>query len=405
MYDKKMQRKLKKLKELGIDIDKCGCTRNDIINYLTNNNISDNKNFIRLLKYENKSFNLIERLNQIKELGNDSSSLNAYILRYGEELGTKKFKEKCANTSYTKLEYIEKFGKDKFLFDRGSNNDKNRKKRYGESAENVKLKYLSKWRKSHTKEGYIEKYGEELGTKKFNNKIEKYKKTNGLEGYIEKYGEELGTKKFNERISKMAYKLSKEYYIEVYGKTEGLKKLREIKNTNSLESYIKRLGPVDGKIEYNKYCEKISKIAIDNEFHKHFNSNWNSKIANEYFEELISLMDLDMLKENIYYKDNEYSIFSKEYKRIFFYDFKYKNKIIEFNGDFWHANPSIYDMNDIHPVLNIKNNEIVKMDLIKQETTKVRGFDLLVIWENDVRKNRNETLRRCINFLKDNKNG
>ena len=33
--------------------------------------------------------------------------------------------------------------------------------------------------------------------------------------------------------------------------------------------------------------------------------------------------------------------------KIKFYDFRYKNIIIEFNGDYWHGNPIIYKENDI----------------------------------------------------------
>ena len=52
------------------------------------------------------------------------------------------------------------------------------------------------------------------------------------------------------------------------------------------------------------------------------------------------------------------------------YDIKYKNKIIEYNGDFWHANPSKYKPNDI---INFPNSH---------GTVSAKE-----VWSNDSKKN------------------
>lgn len=61
---------------------------------------------IAKLKEGNVDFSsdLISRLEKILQLGRDSSTLNSYIIRYGETLGTLKHKEKTKQTSFDKKE-------------------------------------------------------------------------------------------------------------------------------------------------------------------------------------------------------------------------------------------------------------------------------------------------------------
>jgi hypothetical protein len=79
------------------------------------------------------------------------------------------------------------------------------------------------------------------------------------------------------------------------------------------------------------------------------------------------------------------------------------NKIIEFNGDFFHANPIKYNKNDIIKIAEncqFKAKDIWEKDFIKNETLKEKGYDVLTIWENDVIKNCNQELNKCIEFIK-----
>jgi hypothetical protein len=112
---------------------------------------------------------------------------------------------------------------------------------------------------------------------------------------------------------------------------------------------------------------------------------------------------LDYNLDKCYYKENEFSIYSKKEKRIFFYDFRYEDKIIEFHGDFWHANPNKFNPNDIHTILKIKNQFIIDKDVLKKELAESRDFKFLTIWESDVNADIEEQLNMCINFLKQNK--
>ena len=86
------------------------------------------------------------------------------------------------------------------------------------------------------------------------------------------------------------------------------------------------------------------------------------------------------------------------------YDIFYKNKIIEFNGDYWHANPELYLFEDY--VGNIIDNkptyayEIWAKDAKKLSFAKDNGYEVLVIWEAEFRELPKSTVEKCLKFLR-----
>jgi len=68
------------------------------------------------------------------------------------------------------------------------------------------------------------------------------------------------------------------------------------------------------------------------------------------------------------------------------------NIIIEVNGDYWHANPLLYD--DDNTIKYFKMGEVFpstiwEKDKLKENTAKENGFKFITIWENDI-KNLND---------------
>lgn len=62
------------------------------------------------------------------------------------------------------------------------------------------------------------------------------------------------------------------------------------------------------------------------------------------------------------------------------------NIIIEVNGDYWHANPEIYNENDVisYPMGKIQANEIWLKDVIKKEIAETYGYKVFYIWEKEI---------------------
>lgn len=72
-----------------------------------------------------------------------------------------------------------------------------------------------------------------------------------------------------------------------------------------------------------------------------------------------------------------------------------KKIIIEYNGDFWHANPEKYNANDvIHH--NITAKEIWEKDKIKKDAYIDMGYILLTVWQKDFLKNKDEYIQQLI---------
>lgn len=75
-------------------------------------------------------------------------------------------------------------------------------------------------------------------------------------------------------------------------------------------------------------------------------------------------------------------------------------KIIEFNGDYWHANPLKYAHNEN---ISLKGNrtakEIWESDARKIALAESHGYKVKVIWESDYKKNPTKIIEECVTWL------
>jgi hypothetical protein len=188
---------------------------------------------------------------------------------------------------------------------------------------------------------------------------------------------------------------SKEYYLNKgYNEKEAKKLLTERQNTINLNKYIKKHGEEKGLILYKEKVLKRSKYLG-------CSKKGYSNISQDLFKNLYKSYDNC---DNILYAEinNEFKINKKTgYWLYDFTDIKNK-KIIEFQGDRFHANPNIYkEYETPHPFLSEKtskdiwiNDELKRLDAIKQ------GFYVFYVWESDYRKDKDLIISKCIDFLK-----
>jgi very-short-patch-repair endonuclease len=59
------------------------------------------------------------------------------------------------------------------------------------------------------------------------------------------------------------------------------------------------------------------------------------------------------------------------------------NTIYEFNGDFWHGNPELYDEDDINKVLNKTFGELYKKTINRERYLMKKGYNIISICENE----------------------
>ena len=207
--------------------------------------------------------------------------------------------------------------------------------------------------------------------------------TNQIKYWIKKgYSEEEAKQKVSERQTTFTL----EKCIAKYGEEEGTRR------------YIERQKNWSAKVEEQYQQGLFSKIPYSQ------NSSIYSKFEKNIVDSIIESLDVDI--DDIYcYKTSQFRLENTNEScknKLFSYDFKFRNKIIEFNGDFWHMNPDIYDSDYIHPYSNLSAEEKWNFDEIKLECAIQNGYDVLTIWEQEYNENKEDTIQKCIEFLTNN---
>jgi hypothetical protein len=146
--------------------------------------------------------------------------------------------------------------------------------------------------------------------------------------------------------------------------------------TNSLDWFIRKYGD-DGINLYNEYVLNKMKILTT------LKANRYSKISQELFWSLYVLMS-DTTDTYFHDLNNEYVVrIPEKYCHenvIMMLDFKHKNKIIEYNGKYWH------------------NTE---KDKKRYSILHDMGYQTLIITSDDFNRNKKpkEIIDKCLKFL------
>ena len=152
----------------------------------------------------------------------------------------------------------------------------------------------------------------------------------------------------------------------------------------------------------NKEFGKKQSIRIKNWFKenpdqrmirsKSMKENWkNGIIVKNSYSSNSSNLEKELLLEckkidNLFSDD----ITLKINKKWFFPDIIHLKKkiIIEFYGDYWHCNPSIYHEDYYHEAIKVVSKEIWNKDEIRIKNFVNEGYKVLVIWEKNFKENR-----------------
>lgn len=180
------------------------------------------------------------------------------------------------------------------------------------------------------------------------NELYKNSQIRNIDWFIGKYGEEEGKRRHRAKTEKWV-------------KTIDSKSVEELQEINSKK--VRRSKHTYSKREKELFC-----------------------ILHEHFGELVSQFSLP--REN---KDGK--------KKFYVYDIQYKYKIIEFNGDFWHANPNIYPETFIDPYTKRTQRQIIEKDIDKKKIAEIHGYTVYTVWESDYITDKQKVIQECIDFL------
>jgi hypothetical protein len=259
-----------------------------------------------------------------------------------------------------------------------------------------------------TKENFIKKYGEEDGLIRWDTYCQKQAETNSfeyknkkfgwtedqfndynksravtLENMIEKYGETDGIEKWSKYCDQQRYTKTKDYLISKYGEQVGTQKYLDINRKKSEPHDPKQLSKKLG-ITVDQAVELIC-------------SRGAYKYTSNLEQEFVALIEQKIGALEHVSTRSPFGKWDHTLSRYVVYDVKHKDCIIEFNGDYWHANPRFYSATD--KIRGRLASEIWQRDTEKLCVASNAGFRVLVVWESDFLENREKIIEDTIKWI------
>lgn len=210
-----------------------------------------------------------------------------------------------------------------------------------------------------------------------------------LEHLIERHGKDVGIKMWKDYCDRQSYTSSNEYLIKKFG--EDTAKNIILLKSRDIEGYIKIYGEDRGREMYEHYIETTK------------DRKRYSKFSKLFFDDLVSELNNFGFKLSYYYADNEHWRWSDD-KKLYFFDFYIPELkfVIELNGDYWHCNPNNYASDYVHELRNMTANEIWEYDKHRNSViSEDMGYNLEVIWESDIRRNKKNVVINLIKKIKE----
>lgn len=217
-----------------------------------------------------------------------------------------------------------------------------------------------------------------------------------LENCIGRHGMEKGSQIFWDYCEKQRDSgCSLEWFQKVHGDVKGeeiYKRVNEQKG-RSVSSYMKYKGMTFE--EAVVACELSTRnVRVT-----------SSIIANKFFEELDRALNKEISDKSITaYKNYEFALYNQDSDGVSRYDyaipeFKF---IIEFNGDYWHANPKIYGSDFVRLYVGRGPEtaaDIHNKDKRKNSIATDAGYQLFVIWESDYNEDPKGTIEHYVGVI------
>lgn len=178
-----------------------------------------------------------------------------------------------------------------------------------------------------------------------------------------------------------------EYYLNKGLSLEDAKKaLAERQATCSLKSFIKRYGEEEGTRRYHERNEKWQN-ALNNKSPEEKERIYQERVAGfaKAHIESVSKKEtkiFDLIEKELNLKiERQFPIEHKN--KIYLFDGKFKNILLEFNGDYWHCNPKTYIESYYHPIRKQFAKEVWAYDDFKCNVVG-KDYKKFIIWENEL---------------------
>ena len=254
-----------------------------------------------------------------------------------------------------------------------------------------------------SKKYLISKFGTEEGLKKYDDHVKKQSKR--MEGtpspMLGKRHNDISKKKISNSVKNSDYHIK----LRKNGLSDKEKKhiSKYMKGVFTEDWFKNKYGNKKGKKKYIERSESIKKTTYFKEYNRKNKNNY-SKNSQNLFWTLYKKLNLEKFKVYFAELNHEYSCSTD---KNFDFVLVNKKKIIEYNGNIWHANPKIFIESDMPNPFNEKLTAKDIWDIDKRKNQKVidNGYDILIIWEDFYKNSKNSCIDLCIKFLiEDNSN-
>lgn len=199
-----------------------------------------------------------------------------------------------------------------------------------------------------------------------------------------------------------------EYYLaKGMSLEDATKALSERQTTFSLDKCIEKYGILEGTFVWQDRQDRWQ-ATLNSKSDEELQDINSRKISNCSVSKPEKEL-LDLIKSKYPEVEDQFQLHyieeSTEKKRWFLYDIKVGNVIIEFQGDFWHRNPKLYDK-DFSVIIYDKQystQDIWVKDARKQKLAEDNGFKFYAVWEHDYKNNFETTMKNIFEFIEHNK--
>jgi hypothetical protein len=212
-------------------------------------------------------------------------------------------------------------------------------------------------------------------------KWQKFNKSRAItiDNLVKKYGEDIGLQKWEEYCEKQKITKSKEYVVGKYG-------------INKWKDICAKKAQAHNPL-YISEREGITLEEALNKITARRGTAYTSKLEFDFIKMLeINFGPLDHTTYN-----KPFGKWDHENNQYVIYDIKHKNCIIEFNGDYWHANPKFYSEKDL--IRNQPAYKIWQKDEHKKHLAEKFNLSVYTVWESDYLENKLETIKKVIEWI------
>ena len=173
-------------------------------------------------------------------------------------------------------------------------------------------------------------------------------------------------------------------------------KIRRAAHSNTLAGRIGKYGEEEGALRHSE--------AVAN---RKFGSSIHSKEATRFFVCLYkALRKRGIQRSSILFSLSSGELKLTDSKKNYFYDFCVGNKIIEYNGRLWHPRRNMMSEHEYESWRNPfygdsgpRASDIEDKDQKKIYMAEKLGYNVLEIWDFEVKSNKDAILTKCMRFI------